>query len=266
MMPEPRFEPGSPHPGTPGPPPGQTEPGDTWRRAMSNLLGLRAHALEEVLQSDGPTAALEQTDDLAATWGVHSYLLDENGNDLRGRELSPTARQLASRAADTDELQHADDDHVAALAARLRDADGTPYVFVTETPEMPFKRPPFAWMTILRVGSITIGLGLVCYFLAGYITRPVLKLRAALRSFGEGDLSQRVGPSIGRRRDELGELARDFDKMAERIATLLGAQRRLLQDISHELRSPLARQRVALELARQRGGQDATNALDRVER
>ena len=108
-------------------------------------------------------------------------------------------------------------------------------------------------MTILRVGSITIGLGLVCYFLAGYITRPVLKLRAALRSFGEGDLSQRVGPSIGRRRDELGELARDFDKMAERIATLLGAQRRLLQDISHELRSPLARQRVALELARQRG-------------
>ena len=75
-----------------------------------------------------PTAALEQTDDLAATWGVHSYLLDENGNDLRGRELSPTARQLASRAADTDELQHADDDHVAA---RSRPACGTPMARLT---------------------------------------------------------------------------------------------------------------------------------------
>ena len=68
-----------------------------------------------------------------------------------------------------------------------------------------------------------------------------------------GDLSARVGGPVDRRRDEIGGLARDFDAMAERIEELLGSQRRLLRDVSHELRSPLARLAVALELARDAG-------------
>jgi two-component system sensor histidine kinase CpxA len=71
---------------------------------------------------------------------------------------------------------------------------------------------------------------------------------------------------VGKRRDELGDLARDFDNMAERIESLLTSQRRLLQDISHELRSPLARLHVALGLARQRGDAAPSGALDRIER
>src|SRR6185295_15168872 len=108
--------------------------------------------------------------------------------------------------------------------------------------------------------------GLFCYGLARYLTSPVCKLRAATRELARGNLSARVGPSLGRRRDELASLGADFDVMAQKIQSLVDSQRRLLGDISHELRSPLARLNVALELARQRSGTDATSALERIQR
>src|SRR5678815_3888496 len=86
-----------------------------------------------------------------------------------------------------------------------------------------------------------------CYWLAMYLTKPVRKLQKAVERFGRGELTARSGAT---RQDELGELARSFDRMAGRIETLLTAERRLLLDISHELRSPLARLAVAIELAR----------------
>ena len=70
-------------------------------------------------------------------------------------------------------------------------------------------------------------------------------------SIAEGRLDTRVGPALGHRSDEIADLARDFDRMAERIESLLAGQKRLLGEVSHELRSPLARLMVALSLARQ---------------
>ncbi len=266
LMPlSPMFPPVAPPPRL-GPDPRTPGAMDPWRPRMSDLLEKHARLLEEVIAEEGSAAALEHMDSLTATWDIPTYLLDEQGNDVRGRELSSRARQLARQASESDEIQLSDAGRTVALAVRLCASDGLPYVFVAEIPEMPPLPPVWAGVILLRFAPLAIGLGLVCYFLARYFTSPVLKLRAALRRFGEGDLEQRVGASIGRRRDEIGELARDFDHMAERIATLLSAQRRLLQDISHELRSPLARQRVALELARQQGGENAARALNRAER
>jgi len=102
---------------------------------------------------------------------------------------------------------------------------------------------------------------LFCYLLAYYLTYPVRKLQRAVERFGHGDLSARAAP---RRRDELGDLGRTFDRMADRIQTLVHAERRLLLDISHELRSPLARLRVAVELARSGENRDAQ--LDRIDK
>jgi signal transduction histidine kinase len=102
---------------------------------------------------------------------------------------------------------------------------------------------------------------LLCYLLAIHLTSPVRRLQKAVERFGQGDLSTRVEL---KRRDELGELARSFNWMADRIQTLLAAERRLLLDISHELRSPLARLGVAVELARSGTGNGI--ALDRIQK
>ena len=101
----------------------------------------------------------------------------------------------------------------------------------------------------------------VCYLLARQLTSPLRDMQKTIERFGKGDFSARVN---SRRGDELGQLARTVDQMAERIDHLLKSQRRLLQDISHELRSPLARLGVAVELAR--GGGDPAVAFNRVER
>jgi two-component system sensor histidine kinase CpxA len=114
--------------------------------------------------------------------------------------------------------------------------------------------------------AVLLTAGIFCYFLARYLSSPVVKLRAATQQLAGGDLSARVGAATSRRRDELADLGRDFDVMAERIESLMASQQRLLHDISHELRSPLARLKIALELARQSDGQDALWALDRIER
>src|ERR1700722_2507046 len=111
-----------------------------------------------------------------------------------------------------------------------------------------------------------ISSGLVCYILARYLTSPIVQLRGATQKLASGDLTARAGTPGSRRHDEMAELVRDFDRMAERLESLVNAQSRLLKDISHELRSPLARLNVALELARQRTGPEAESALERIER
>ncbi|MBI5441022.1 MAG: HAMP domain-containing protein [Deltaproteobacteria bacterium] len=100
--------------------------------------------------------------------------------------------------------------------------------------------------------------------LAWYVARPIRHLRAAFASLSAGHLETRVAPLMGRRRDEVADLGRHFDEMARRIQSLVGAQRTLLHEISHELRSPLARLQAATGLARQ-NPQKLESSLDRIE-
>ncbi|MEN6623300.1 MAG: ATP-binding protein, partial [Smithella sp.] len=101
--------------------------------------------------------------------------------------------------------------------------------------------------------------------LARYLTTPIIKLSQATHRFAAGNFSTRVISEIGRRKDEISDLAVDFDYMAERIESLLTSQRTLLRDISHELRSPLARINIALELCRNRTDGEAIRYLERIE-
>ena len=105
---------------------------------------------------------------------------------------------------------------------------------------------------------------IVCFLLARYLSDPVRHLRAATRSIADGDLRVRVSSLMGTRRDELAMLAFDFDAMAERLRALLESQRQLLRDVSHELRSPLARLQIALGLAR-RPNANLEQEFDRIE-
>jgi two-component system OmpR family sensor kinase len=101
--------------------------------------------------------------------------------------------------------------------------------------------------------------------LAWYLARPLRHLRQASHRLAGGALDTRVGPAMGGRRDEIADLGRDFDDMAGRLQALVGAQRRLFADVSHEIRSPLARLQVAVAIARQQPERTAA-ALDRIER
>ena len=118
----------------------------------------------------------------------------------------------------------------------------------------------------LRLLVILVIGGIFCFWLARYLTTPLLKLRTTTNELAEGNLGARVADKLTKRRDEVGQLGRDFNGMAERLESMVKAQQRLLGDISHELRSPLARLGVALGLARQRSGAEANGALDRIER
>jgi two-component system sensor histidine kinase CpxA len=103
-----------------------------------------------------------------------------------------------------------------------------------------------------------------CYFVSSLLTRPLQKLAEAASKIAEGRLETRVDASLTRRRDEVAGLARNFDRMAVRIEALITGQRRLLGDVSHELRSPLSRLMVALSLVKQGPPEEAAENLERI--
>src|SRR5258708_29842583 len=109
--------------------------------------------------------------------------------------------------------------------------------------------------------------GGLCWLLARHITRPIELLREAASGIAAGRLETRAGAEVITRGDEIAQLGRDFDRMAVQIEALVAGQRRMLGDVSHELRSPLARLIVALNLIRQRAAKPEETAeyLDRIE-
>lgn len=102
------------------------------------------------------------------------------------------------------------------------------------------------------------------FLLAIYVARPIQRLRQALRAGASGQLTPGIGAAMGKRRDELADLGRDFDRMAQHLAQLMEGQRRLLHDVSHELRSPLARLNAVIGLARQQP-EATSDLLQRLE-
>jgi two-component system OmpR family sensor kinase len=105
----------------------------------------------------------------------------------------------------------------------------------------------------------------ICWWLARYISAPVAKLQMSARTLAAGNFEAQVDEKFCNRRDELGILARDFNRMAAGLHSQIASKEMLLRDISHELRSPLTRLRVALGLA-QRGGGNIDIQLNRIER
>jgi signal transduction histidine kinase len=127
---------------------------------------------------------------------------------------------------------------------------------------------PVLRLTFHDLVVFTVAGGIFCYLVIRYLTKPLNQLGQAAASIAEGRIDTRVEPSLKERRDEIAELARNFDRMAERIEALITGQRRLLGDVSHELRSPLSRLIVALGLVRQcieqGSAAEAGENLDRI--
>jgi two-component system sensor histidine kinase CpxA len=122
---------------------------------------------------------------------------------------------------------------------------------------------PAISLTILSIALIVSAL--TSWWLADHLTAPIRRIQAGARALAGENLDVRVSAGLEQRKDEVAVLARDFDAMADRLRANRSATTRLLRDISHELRSPLARMRVALGLARQPAA-DLARQWDRLER
>jgi signal transduction histidine kinase len=237
-----------------------------WRAMMGGATSLYAQASSEEMDHNGRAAVANYLQRLQSTTNIRAYLYDDKGQLIAGKK-SETAQQLALHAAETNEPEFKVFATMAWSARRAVGPSGNAYVFVAEVPRGPWGglRPTVPSQLIRWILAILLS-GSICYLLTRYLTRPILRLQTAARQIADGDLSARAASKMTRRRDEIGELVRDFNQMADRIETLVASQKQLISDISHELRSPLARLTVALGLARQRAGDGAAHALDRIER
>jgi signal transduction histidine kinase len=209
------------------------------RPAEERLLRqFQARQIEDAVaayERGGPPELSAHLDRLNRAWDAKHYFVDENGRDLvTGADRSTLLRAPRSLLGGPPEL-----DGRLLIVQRAPDK---PYRLLIAAPP-PFNVRAFLPYYVLILAAVV----LLCWLIAITIVKPIRQLAAAVERFGRSDLATRVHID---RRDEIGNLASAFNRMADRIETLVTAERRLLQDISHELRSPLARLQLGIELAR----------------
>lgn len=239
-----------------------------FRPRSSSWEALRTTVLNEAVtayEQGGDRQLRQYLENLDQTQHVRAFLFNEQGEEISRRGAPDWAARVAAGGP---RMPH--EGFIFPAPTVLRDSrassDGLHrFTLVIGLPPGPrvFFGPrgmPVPGLIIAVISS-----GLVCYLLSWFLTKPIVRLRAATQQLAAGNLAARAGAPGIQRRDEVAGLMRDFDAMAERLETLVNAQSRLLNDISHELRSPLARLNVALGLARQRSGQDNEAMLERIE-
>jgi two-component system sensor histidine kinase CpxA len=236
------------------------------RGPLAEALSLYAESAVHVFEHDGPQGVDRFVDRSLSESGTEVYLFDGEGRPITSQDpQKDNIIAVMQEARDTSPVQRVSRpfEGRTTWGKQVVSPSGKSYIFVARL-RQPGLRPPL--FPPSRIAVMILTAGLVCYLLALYLTSPVKKLQSTVKAFAEGNLDARVAPGLGMRGDELADLGREFDHMAERISNLISSQKRLLADISHELRSPLARLSVALELARKNNTDAAVPALDRIER
>ncbi len=257
------------------------------RRGRSSLgaaLDLTAQNAAFLYETEGKKSLAEFIAQTQEVTGLTLWLFRIRGaevSELSGQSVPNTTRKAALKVLESEDIERIPEGDFLYTARPAISFNGEAYIIVSKGRDffggMPGQGPRPQDSLLQNIWSqlptsfpqaliFLGGAGVVCYALAFYFASPVKNLRQATNLLAEGDLSVRVGPKMGRRRDELADLGRDFDRMAERLQILMVSQRRLLGDISHELRSPLARMNVALELAEQTANDDTQIYLQRIYR
>lgn len=230
----------------------------------------------EILARDGVSALKSWLEANKGLMGDRDlFIVGPDGRDILGRHLPEGALHR---------LEFVNRESVAGLephgfahpppgnfrpsraAPQIVAADGSIYT-VLSVPRRPSifgaLSLPAISLTILCIALVVSALA--SWWLAEHLTAPIRRIQAGARALASENLDVRVSAGLEDRKDELAVLARDFDAMADQLRANRSATTRLLRDISHELRSPLARMRVALGLARQPPA-DFPRQLDRLER
>jgi len=208
-----------------------------------------AEILVQELDEGGEKQVKRKLRNLPRGMRNHIFILDPDGRELLGRDQ--VLKQLRR-------------DRVRVSRNQFENADGQTYTLISTN-----RKPPRGLLAPgprgigMRLGVAAIISALVSLLLARYLAAPLGQLSRASKQLATGDLAARVGAPLDRRNDEFGQLARDMDEMAGRLQVSQQANQRLLRDVSHELRSPLARLRVALEIARNKDQSLVVDELNR---
>lgn len=234
-----------------------------WHSSLTDTARSSGMIALAELERGGAPAASTYIESLERDTQLRACLFEVNGNPVAGMGCE-TFADMRSRVAMSRSPEFAVKYGLARVALVLPGSGGRDYIFATELPAGPRAALGMDRTAVaLRFAVALTVSAFICYLLTLYLTGPILRLRRAAQQLAAGELSTRAAASIERRRDELGALGRDFNTMAARIEELISRQRQLILDVSHELRSPLARLNVALDLAR--GGKAGNLPFDHME-
>ena len=239
------------------------------RIALQNFeVGDAVFEASAALQENGRDGLTEWLRNLPGPAEKLFYVVDDKGRDLLGRRLPQIVRMSLRRFGD----RNSRPPRTGRDRPNLRPARPfTQLIGPDDRVYTVFVVPPNTvraqWLVDRGLGGLII-LALiisaaVSLVLAQTLSRPIMRLRDSANAIAAGKLDTRVADGIGKRRDELGLLAADFDRMADELEEAWQKQTELTRNVSHELRSPLARLRVALELARRRTGD--LDELDKID-
>ncbi len=242
---------------------GRTEARPMLQRENAKFLESSLRAAD-VLRKQGMAAFVEWKSDERNLRGIEAlYVLNSDGQDIESRTLPADLTLYADDRMLRSVLDDREQRIENIFTTDVVSPTGEFYVVVT------LFRPPDALAYMLETQRVAIGVvvsGIICFLLARYVSAPIVRLRHATQALAKGQLDARQLRGLLTRKDEFGALARDFDEMASRLNEMIAAQKQLLRDVSHELRSPLARIQIALGLARTQDRETATQDFDRIER
>lgn len=220
------------------------------------------------LRKDGREGLAEWLRSLPGATESLLYIVDGRGKDLLDRRLPTIIKMSVTRFGDRGSRpprlrQDRPDLRPARPFTQLIGPDGHVYTIFVVPPQSVGRK----WLadrgrTVLIMLALLVSAA-VSLVLARTISRPIERLRESANAIAQGRLDTRVADGMGKRHDELGLLASDFDRMADELQRAWQKQSELTRNVSHELRSPLARLRVALELVRRKTGE--LSEIDKIE-
>jgi two-component system, OmpR family, sensor histidine kinase CpxA len=253
----------------------ESGPGEHFRKRVGQELSAYGQFAINILERENTASMRAFLVPLEEATDTKYFIFDHTGKELTGRKPPDEVLNLVARVTKTPPDRFPLFGDMGIAVQRFVSRTGKEYL-ISEKKEHRHPPPPLAphpppfsenpYSLPIKIMTALIMSGIVCYILTRYVVSPIVELSRATRQLAGGNLSVRVKSVIGKRKDEISQLAEDFDMMAERVESLMTSQRSLLRDVSHELRSPLTRLYVALELCQQRLSPEDAKSLERITR
>ena len=225
-----------------------------------------ANAAVATYESGRQTALLKWLNKIGISRHMSIYLLSSTGEIIGTQAVPENVKEVAENLLQDQLSEGILKSGKLIVSHEILSTSGKFYrlAAVSEKPIYHFVGVPWAGLAIRLILATFIS-GLICYLLSRYLTQPLRSLGMAAKSIATGKLNTRVGHLRGHYNDEIAQLSNEFDRMAEQLETIVNSKERLLQDISHELRSPLARLQIAIELGRNKTNGLADTEFNRME-